>query len=275
MGCDEFTQFGDRTGHVDLIDYDLAVTRHTGAVLDEEQNEWYLPLQFYIEDPVRGPVAIERALVVYKRPEPTQVQHEVPQIAIIRDDIDPDTTRLYSPTVQYRLPAPGSTPISIPCGPYGDSTIGYDVYETKDKEQPYNLTYTIEVWSRYRVPAQTLLQMMMRRFPLRGTMVVTATEEVGRNVRNDRTYLFFQEGIADLTEVNSMVERIPGFALTIRVEAELTLDRVPYTVNAFTGSTSEEPIPGTPDFPGGNPDLPPGGLYGDGRASVRVTLLED
>jgi hypothetical protein len=271
----EFTQFGMRTGHVDLIDYDLAITRQCGALLDEEQNEWYLPINFHVEDPTRGPVALERALVVFKRPEPTQVQHEVPQIAIIRDDIDPDTTRLFSPTVQYRLPAAGATPVCIPCGPFGESTVGFDCYETKDKEQPYNLTYTIEVWSRYRVPAQTLLQMMMKVFPLRGTMTVTATEEAGRNVRCDRTYLFFQEGVADLTEVNSMVERIPGFALTIRVEAELTLDREPFTVSAFTGGTSEQPIPGTSNFPDGCPDLPPGGLYGDGLASVRATLLED
>lgn len=273
--ANQFTQFGMRTGHVDLIDYDLAVTRQTGAILDTEQNEWYLPLSFYIEDPAIGPVAIERALVVYKRPEPTQVQHEVPQIAIIRDDIDPDPTRLYSPTVQYRLPAPGATPVSAYCAPLGRDIIGYDCYETKDKEVPYNLTYTIECWSRYRVPAQTLLQMMMKRFPLRGTLTVTATEEAGRNVTCDRTYLFFQEGIADLTEVNSMVERIPGFALTIRVEAELTLEKEPITVNGFTGETSVDPIPGTPGYPGGNPDLPPGGVYGDGLPRIRTTLLED
>jgi len=275
MGCDQFTQFGERTGHVDLIDYDLAVLKHTGAIFDDEQNEWYLPLDYYIEDPAKGPVRIERALVVYKRPEPTQVQHEVPQIAIIRDDVDPDTSRLYSPTVQYRLPAEGSTPVLAPCGLSGESTLGYDSYETKDKEQPYNITYTLESWSRYRVPAQMLLQMMMKRFPLRGTMVVRATEEAGRNVVNDRTYLFFQEGIADLTEINSMVERIPGFALTIRVEAELTLDKEPFTNSSFTGTTSPQPIPGTPSYPDGSTDLPPGGLYGDGLPSVRVTLLED
>lgn len=267
--ANEFTQFGMRNGHVDLIDFDLAITRQTGAVLDEEQNEWYLPINFEITDPAKGPLALTRALVVFKRPEPTQVQHEVPQIAIICDDIDFDASRLQSQTVQYRVPAAGATPISIA------GMIGYDCYETKDKEQPYNLTYSIEVWSRYKVPSMILLQMMMKRFPPRGTLVVSATEEAGRNVECDRTYLFFQEGVADLTELNSMVERIPGYSLTIRVEAELTLDREPITVNAFTGTTGETPIPGTPDYPGGNPDLPPGGLYGDGFASIRTTFLED
>jgi hypothetical protein len=128
------------------------------------------------------------------------------------------------------------------------------------------------------VVAQFLLQEMMRAFPIRGTISFTSTEEVGRNVVNDRTYVFFQEGIADLTEVNSMVERIPGFSLTMRFEGELTLDREPYTVPGFTGPLTPGPPnvpPGNPDAPGGNPDLPGGGLYGTGLANVRTTVLED
>jgi hypothetical protein len=265
----QFTQFGERNGHVDLIDIDIAVLRKTGALLDEEQNEWYLPINFHITDPAKGPLALTRALVVYKRPEPTQVQHEVPQIAIMCDDVDFDATRLQSPTVTYRLPAAGSKPVSI------NGVVGYDSYETKEKEWPYNITYSIEVWCRYKVPAMVMLQMMMKAFPPRGTLIVSSTEEANRNVENERAYLFFQEATADLTELNSMVERIPGYSLTIRVEAELTLDKEPQTAPSFVGNTEEDPIPGTPEYPGGNPDLPPGGLYGDGRPAVRVTPLED
>jgi len=260
-----FTQFGMRTGHVDLIDWDKAVTVKTGALLDEEQSEWYLPLGFYIEDSSKGPVAVDRALVVFKRPEPTQVKHEVPEIAIIRDDIDPDERRLFSPTTQYRLPAPGAAPVSV------GGMLGFNCYETKDKEQPYYLTYTIECWARYRTVAQFLLQKMMAAFPIRGTLDLLATEEAGRNVECLRTYLFFQEGIADLTEVNSMVERIPGYSLTIRVEAELTLDKVPSIEPAFTGERTIVPPTGEPV----NPDLPGNGLYGTGAPNVRSTLLED
>lgn len=261
----KFTQFGERTGHVDLVDWDLAVLKQTGALLDTTKNEWYLPLSFYVNDPIVGPVAIERALVVYKRPEPTQVAHAVPQVAILRDDIDPDERRLQSPTVQYRLPAPGATPVSV------GGMLGFSAYETKEKEDPYILTYTIEVWARYKHVAQFLLQKMMRAFPIRGVLTVIAGEESGRNVENERKYLFFQEGIADLTEINSMVERIPGFSLTIRVEAELTLGREPYTVPAFTGPRSDTPSPVTPN----NPELPAGGQYGTGNPNVRVTLVED
>lgn len=264
MAIDQFTQFGERTGHVDFADWDLAVTRKTGAILDEEQNEWYLPLNFYIEDPSKGPVAIKRALVLYKRPEPTQVKHEVPEIAILRADVDPDERRLTSPTVQYRLPAPGATPVSI------NGYVGFDSYETKDKEWPYTLTYTIECWSRYRTVAQFLIQKMMAAFPMRGTLELLATEEADRDVENIRTYLFFAEGITDLTEVNSMVERIPGFSLTIRIEAELTLDRTPTIEPVFTGPRTDDPPPGTPT----NPDLPSDGVYGTGLPIVRVTNIE-
>ncbi len=268
--ADQFTQFGMRTGHVDLADWDLAVIKQTGALLDTEQNEFYLPLNMYLEDPALGPVEIERALVVYKRPEPTQVQAHVPQIALIRDDIDPDEGRLFSPSVQYRLPAPGATPICVGM-PDGSQMLGFDCYETKDKEDPYTFTYTIEVWARYRIVAQQLLQIMMKQFPIRGTFVVIAGEDGGRNVECERTYLFFQEGVTNLTEVNSMVERIPGFGLTIRVEGELTLGKEPFTQKAFTGTVSTTPPFGLPVCP----DLPGDGLYGTGAPNVRVTPLED
>lgn len=274
--ADQFTQFGEYTGHVDLIDWDKAVLLKTGALYDEAQNEWYLPLGFEVEDPALGAVIVERALVVYKRPEPTQVQHEVPQIALLRVDVDPDEKRLFSPTTQYRLPCPGSCPVSV------NGMIGYTAYETKEQERPYNFTYAIECWARYTVVANFLLMKMMRAFPIRGEIELLATEEANRNVENTRTYVFFQEGIADLTEVNSMVERIPGYSLTIRIEGELTLDREPYCVPSFTGTPTTDPgdlPPDNPDYPNGNPNLPPGGqdggLYGTGLPDVRTTLIED
>jgi len=279
----QFTEFGERSGHLDLIDWDRAVIMQTGAIYDEEQNEWYLPLDFYVEEDPNGAVHIERALVVYKRPEPTQVQHVVPEIAILRDDIDPAEERITTTVTQYRLPAAGATPVSI------NGVLGWTHYETKEKDRPYNFTYTIECWARYATVAQFLLQRMMIAFPLRGTITVIAKEEANRDVANPRTYLTVQEGIANLTEVNSMVERIPGWGLTTRIEGELTLDRIPTTVPAFTGIRSPDPLPlgpgsdgsgdgtgaGNIDYPGGNPNLPGNGLYGTGAPNIRATTLED
>lgn len=270
-----FTEFGYRTGHVDLIDFDKAVVRGLGAQWDYNKNEWYLPLNLYLEipegivtpdtgepNPPPGPMTISRAKVVYKRPEPTQVEFDLPEIAIIRDDLVPDASRLQTTTQQYRLPAEGATPISV------NGMLGWSQYENKDQERPYDITYTIECWARFRTVAIMLLQMMMARFPIRGKVTVIDS------INNPRVYLAIQEGTSDLLEVSSLVDRVAGYSLTIRVEGELTLDRMPITETPFTGTQTPTPPVGPPATPE-NPNLPPGGLYGDGLPCVRVTVMEN
>lgn len=196
----------------------------------------------------------------------------VPQIAFINDDIAPDPNRLFGVgTVGYRLPAEGATPVSV------GGMLGWTQYETKGQEQPYDLVYTIECWSRYRTVSKMLLGEILRRFQMRGTISL----KDGNGV--ERSYLFTQEAISDLTEVASMVDRVVGFSVTIRIEAEVTLDKEAICVPAFTGPTTPDPGDlgpggpggGNPDYPDGNPGLPSGGVYGTGVGDVRVTLLED
>jgi hypothetical protein len=276
-------EFGERTGNVDYYDFDEAVARGIGALPDEVKNEWYLPLEgiFINVDGRQEP--IDRALVVYKRPEPTQITATVPMIAIIRDSVTPADERLLTPVVSYRLPCEGADRVSI-----GDC-LGWTSYEQKDKEFPYDFFYTVECWARFRTVAQILLQMMMKRFPHRGSVTVVD------GIDNPRVYATFQQGITDLTDVSSLVERIPGYALSVRVEAELTLGNEPICVQAFTGERTDAPLPGVGDGgyqlvpgPGGygrvpadrdgiplllggvrNSDPGDGGLYGTGRPIVR------
>ena len=256
-----FTQFGMKTGHVDIIDWDKAIIIGFGAQWDITKNEWYLPISpLYVETP-DGPREITKARVVYKRPEPTQIEFDLPEIAVNRDDILPATSRQQSTTMQYRLPAESAVPVSV------NGDIGWTTYETKDQERPYDLLYTIECWSRYRAVAIMLLQMILARYPIFGS--VKLTDSLGCV----RTYKTIQSGIADLTEVNSLVDRVCGYSVTIRAEAELTLDRIPEFQTAFTGNQTTTPPLGPP-AQGPNPDLPPGGIYGDGYATTRVTVKE-
>lgn len=273
----KFTQFGERTGHLDFLDWDKAVVEAMDCQYDPAENQWYFPLQpLYFEEPEHGPVAIDKAVAVYKRPEPTQIEWDLPLLAFINDDIAPDAGRLLGEgTVGYRLPAEGATPVSI------QGMIGYNLYETKGQERPYDLVYTVEAWSRYRSVSKMLLGEILRRFPIRGNLTLVDGNGI------ERTYLVTQEAVADLTEVASMVDRVCGYAVTIRIEAEVTLDQEPVCVPAFTGPTTTDPGDlgpggpgpgdggGNPDYPDGNPNLPGGGLYGLGVADIRVTYLED
>lgn len=259
-GCSR--EHGVRNGNLDLMDWDRAVVEHIGAVLEPEnpssptnpgKNLYYLPLGgiFVYEQGDR--FEIERAQVVYKRPSPTDISFILPEIVISREDFTPTKERLFGVTEQYRLPAEGATKIAV------NGCVGYSNYVTKDQEDPYDFTYTIEVWSKYRAVAQMLLGMMLVKFPVRGAGKVAVTDSLGCV----REYLAFNEGTADLTEVNSMVDRIAGYSLNIRIEGELTAGNVEFCTTAFTGETSPTP-------PTGEPEVPPADRYATGAADVEL-----
>jgi len=269
--------FGQRTGFLDLLDYDIAVAKGLGAEYDEDKGQWYLPLR----DPCTGqsvyvkpegseaPEIVERALVVWKQSEPTHTEYDLPAVLIMRDDYNFAEQREWSPTAQYRVPACGAQRVSA------GGMLGWSEYETKEKEWPVDLTYTIETWARYRAVAQVLHQMVGFKYPPRTSVKVTDS------LSNERIYHAFQEGTADLTEINTMVDRVAGFSLSLRIEGELTWDRVPTTETPFTGGTTIRPPtgPGNPGEPGGpfnptDPDPGSGGLYADGQPCKRITVME-
>ena len=280
-------EFGERTGSVDFYDFDEAVAYALGALPDEAKNEWYLPLKgiYVVIDGRQTP--IDRALVVYKRPEPTQISAALPMISIIRDSATPAEDRLLSPVISYRLPCDGAQQVSA------GGCLGWTSYEQKDKGQPYDFFYSIECWSRFRTVSQILLQIMMKRFPILGQTLVVVD-----GIDNPRTYAAYQQSVNDLTDVSSLVERVPGYSLAIRVEGELTLDREPICIPAFTGTRTTSPLPGAggpgyqlvpgpgghglvpadnngiPLIPGGIQNQNPGngGLYGTGRPIIRTGI---
>jgi hypothetical protein len=248
---------GSRVGDVTLRDWDKAVLLSIGSLLDTEKNRYYLPISIYVNDEQGGECHIDRASVIYKKMEPTLHEFDLPAILINRDDFA-KAQRLFGVVEQYRVPAEGSTPVSI-----GDC-LGATEYETKPQDRPYDFNYTFEVWSRYRNVAQVLLQMLMARYPVHGKLSVFDSLGV------EREYYASQEGTSDLTEVSSLVDRIVGYSLSISIQGELTLDAVAVVDPSFTGDTSETPI--DPNNPGVDPG--PGGIYADGLVDVTVESLE-
>lgn len=251
-------EHGERSGNVDLLDWDIAAWRVIGAKLDEEKEVLYMPLGFMttVVDPDPDSnelVEVDRAKVMFKKPEPTHMEFDLPLIAISRDDLSPAPDRIYPITEQYRVPAEGATRVSA-CG-----NLGWTHYETRAQSEPYDFTYNYECWARDRTVAQMMFQILMARLPpIRGKMIVVDSLDC------QRAYSFTQESTSDLTEVSSLVDRVPGFSITIRVKGDLSLQEPEISV-AVTGPTQDTPI-GDDD-----PDPGPGGLYGTG--GLNVTLL--
>ena len=247
-----------RVGDVDLLDWDISAWKVIGAKLDEVKNELYFPLGFMttIKNPnpeLDDDVEVDYARVLFKKPEPTHFEFDLPLIAISRDDISPATDRIYPVTESYRVPAEGATRVST-CG-----VLGWSHYETKPQEEPLDFTYTYEAWARDRVIAQQMFVMLMAKLPpLRGKMTVVDSLECAR------VYSFGMESTADLTEVSSLVDRIPGFSISIRVKGELTLDLSAIVTNAITGTLSD--TPSDPD----DPDPGQGGMYGNDPLNITI-----
>lgn len=264
-------EHGSRTGSVRKIDFDQGIVEGLGAILDEVKNKYYLPL---VDSQGRGifvrpegsdaPVEITKALVDFKQSEPTRDRFVVPAVLIQCDDMSPAPTRLFSPTEAYRIPAEGAVPVGV------NGMLGWSSYEYKEQEWPYDFTYTVECWSRYRTVAQILLQMVMSKFPPQTSLRVVDTLGV------ERIYPAYMEATSDLTEIQSMIDRLCGYSMTLRVEGELTLNRGPQIASSFLGSTipgGQGAAGGAAGAGGGPIDPGPGGLIGDGLTTRRVTMM--
>ncbi len=256
--------FGERNGDVDLLDLDTAIATSFGAKFDPVKKQLFYDL--YLSKAIGAKP--EKVMVVYKRPEPTEVSFILPAIIITRDSIVPALDRLTSPSIEYQVPAPGAVRVSA------GGQLGWSSYLRKPQAQPYDISYTIECWARYREVAQILLTKIMVAYPLQDGKV-TVIDSLGIS----KTYTVLQQNTADLTQLISMVERIPGFSLILKVQTELTLDRIESTTNPFTGGTSSSPIPGISDAnnPAGDYGPNPGtaGLFGSGLPILRVGITAD
>ena len=141
---------------------------------------------------------------------------------------------------------PGEQLISVSAG----DTVGYDCYETKEKEWPHDFTYTIEVWARSRIAAQVLWTMVMRTFPPRTSVTV----QDGRGV--ERVYHAYTEGTADLTE-----------------EAQRIIDRI--ALSAMSPDSSIKVTGHTDDVPISNGQFRDNWDLGAGRAASVVQAIQN
>ncbi len=216
------------TGTVGLRDFDEGVVITMGAELAISSKGQ--PVNYFLQVPgVKGRIArdgtpIPGVPIVFAFPEDVFEKYDFPLIVVRRDDIAPAMSRWHPGTLQYRAPARNAHQVvtsSNPGNPDADDLTGFDSVEELQQAVPYDITYTISIFARNRGSgtnqANGILNAILRRYQPYSCVFVK--DSLG----DGRTYEAFQESISHLDEVPEVVDRVIGFAVTLRVEAELDL----------------------------------------------------
>ena len=211
------------TGYVDLYDYDEGVVVTLGATKRQAPGEPDGHVNYYIDiQDVAAPPGQPGIPVVFAYPEDTFEKLVLPTFIVRRDDISADMQRWHPGAEQYRAPAKTSrsSPVSV-----GGQAVSFvpDIVEIQRQGEPNDLMYSIIMQTRHRAgvnakrEANAMLRYVMGKFQVYGSTYVR--DSVG----DWRTYETFREGISIIDDLPEVAGRVIGFAVTIRVEAELDL----------------------------------------------------
>jgi hypothetical protein len=234
------------TGIVGLRNFDEGVVETLGGeVHDVDTGEglhsnYYLPPSTVL--PVEPAPGLPGIPITFSHPEDVYARYRQPVIVVRRDDISPAMNRWHPGHKSWRAPAQGAKPVTATFDPgtrAERSVNGFDSYETKDTGVPFDFTYTISILARHRgkgplprkgVPTgfkgaegsprnqvNLLLNHVLRR------TAPYCQVFVWDSLGDRRKYSGFMEAISHLDEVPEVTERVLGFAVTLRVEAELDL----------------------------------------------------
>lgn len=230
-------------GFVGLRNFDEGVVRTMGAEIMRAEKmgrrNYFIPTEKL--GLVRPAPGLPGVPITFSHPEDIYERYRQPVIVVRRDELAPAMNRWHPGMVTARYPSTGAQirQATLGSGPSAPVVTGYDKYDTKQQAVPFDITYTISILARHRgrgadmrraVPqgfeggagsprnqVNSLLDYLLRVYaPVSQMMVLDSLGDT-------RLYSTFMEAISPLDEVPEVTERVLGFALTLRVEAELDL----------------------------------------------------
>jgi hypothetical protein len=226
-------------GFVGLRNFDEGIVTTMGAEIlraDESGHRNYFIRTGVIPDVVPAP-GLPGIPITFSHPEDIWERYKQPVIVVRRDDISPAMGRWHPGMRVGRYPALGANPLSVTV--LGQTRTGFDTYTEKQQAVPFDITYTLSILARYRgkggemrrdtpqgfdaalgSPRNQVNQILDHILRVYNPFSsVTVLDSLG----DERTYEAFMEALSHLDEVPEVTERVLGFAVTVRVEAELDL----------------------------------------------------
>lgn len=219
------------TGSVGVRNFDQGVLDTLGAVLID--SNYFLPKLDLL--PIQATPGMPGIPIVFAFPEDLYERYKLPVMVVRRDDIAPAMQRWHPGMVTYRAPAKGSREVTVSRGDPLNPVVktGYTRYEQQQQAVPFDITYTLSILARHRgfgpageTPEGTasprtqinkLLDYVLRIFAPYTSLHLK--DDLG----DVRSYSAFMEALSHLDELAEVTGRVIGFALTLRVEAELDL----------------------------------------------------
>lgn len=203
---------GARTGTVFLRDFDEGVVRTMGAELIEIQLDGESVQDYALRvDGVTGPDGYGGYVpVIWQNPEDVYQEGLLPQVVVSRTSVVPAMARWFPGGYEYRTPAANARTVTA-----GNGVQGPSMLEFKPWAYPYDITYEIHLRARLRGQSDQMLKKVGQKFWAYGQIYLVDSEG------SERGYYAFQESLDNLDEVADIADRVLGWTISLRCEAEL------------------------------------------------------
>jgi len=227
-----------RTGTVFLRDYDEGLVRTMGAELIEVELDGEMVQDYAIMiDGVTGPDMYGGAIpVIWQNPEDIYQPGLLPHVNVSRSAVTPAMQRWFPGGHEYRTPAAAAQTVTSGTGVQGPSML-----EFKQWAYPYDISYDIHIRARLRAQADKMLRQIGSKFWAYGQIYLRDSEGA------ERGYYAFQESVDTLDEVVDIADRMLGWTISLRCEAELDFND-PYIAktspNVEASVESKAPVEG-------------------------------
>jgi hypothetical protein len=201
-----------RTGTVFLRDFDEGLVRTMGGELIEIKLDGEKVQDYALMvDGVTGPDQYGGAVpIIWQNPEDVYQAGLLPHVNVSRTAVTPAMQRWFPGGYEYRTPAASAQTVRA-----GNGIEGPSILEFKPWAYPYDISYEIHLRARLRSQADMMLRQIGKKFWAYGQIYLTDSEG------SSRGYYAFQESLDTLDEVADIADRMLGWTISLRCEAEL------------------------------------------------------
>lgn len=227
-----------RIGYVDTLSYLEAAAKRIGA-FEHPSGIWVLDVSGVLSGASGRVRDFPRYIpVIFEGMEPNNYQKTRPEIKIVHEGNDLETSRLVASELVPVLeqPARDFNLVSYEGQLYPDKV------EVRSQEPPHDISLTYRTLASSKIEALVLIELISARIPIQDVIYVDDSED------NVRVYDIVREGgINDLSNVSSPTRRDGSYSLSVKIMGELSQGIRQTEMTVLTGGITDSGSAGDPD----------------------------